>query len=61
MTGEEQIAGTARSERGFFPGHLTTDIEHMEAALANNQCITAMALLGYLTRKLFEGENILEY
>lgn len=48
---------TARSERGLFPSHLTTDIEHKEAALANNQCTTAMALLGRLTRKLLEGET----
>ncbi|KAF4624578.1 hypothetical protein G7Y89_g13592 [Cudoniella acicularis] len=46
---------TARSKRGLFPGHLTTNIEHREAALANNQCTTAMALLGRLTRKLLEG------
>jgi hypothetical protein len=48
---------TARSKRGLFPGHLTTNIEHRGAALANNQCTTAMALLGRLTRKLLEGET----
>jgi len=48
---------TAQSKRGLFPGHLTTNIEHREAALANNQCTTAMALLGRLTRKLLEGET----
>jgi MYND finger len=48
---------TARSKRGLFPGHLTTNIEHKEAALANNQCTTAMALLGRLTRKLLNGET----
>ena len=47
---------TARSKRGLFPGHLTTNIEHKEAALANTQCTTTMALLGRLTRKLLEGE-----
>jgi len=51
---------TARSKRGLFPGHLTTNIEHREAALANNQCTTAMALLGRLTRKLLEGEKFLK-
>ena len=48
---------TAGSKRGLFPGHLTTNIEHKEAALANNQCTTAMALLGPLTRKLLEGKT----
>ena len=48
---------TARSKRGLFPVHLTTNIDHKEAALANNQCTTAMALLGRLTRKLLEGET----
>ena len=52
---------TARSKRGLFPGHLTTNIEHREAALANNQCTTAMALLGRLTRKLLEGETPQDY
>lgn len=46
---------TARAKRGPFPLNLTTNIEHKEAALANNQCTTAMALLGPLTRKLLEG------
>ncbi|KAL9068871.1 MAG: hypothetical protein Q9157_006356 [Trypethelium eluteriae] len=46
---------TARSKRGPFPAHLTTNIIHKEAALANNQCTTAMALLGRLTRKLLRG------
>ncbi|CZR53705.1 uncharacterized protein PAC_03585 [Phialocephala subalpina] len=46
---------TARAKRGPFPSHLTTNVEHKEAALANNQCTTAMALLGRLTRKLLGG------
>ena len=50
---------TARSKHGLFPGHLTTNIEYREAALANNQCTTAMALLGRLTRKLLKGETSL--
>lgn len=52
---QNQRSITARSKRGLFPGHLTTNIEHKEAALANNQCTTAMALLGRLTRRLLEG------
>lgn len=47
---------TTRSKRGLFPDHLTTSIDHKEAALAKNQCTTAMALLGRLTRKLLAGE-----
>ena len=47
---------TVPSKRGLFPAHLTTDVHHKEAALANNQCTTAMALLGRLTPKLLEGE-----
>ncbi|KAK3898104.1 hypothetical protein C8A05DRAFT_19260 [Staphylotrichum tortipilum] len=34
-----------RSAYGLFPSHLTANVEHREAALANNQCTTAMALL----------------
>ncbi|KAL3477284.1 hypothetical protein BJX99DRAFT_269895 [Aspergillus californicus] len=41
--------------RGPFPDHLTTNTKHKEAALAVNQCTTAMALLGRLTRKLLAG------
>jgi hypothetical protein len=37
--------------RGPFPDHLTTNTKHREAALTVNQCTTAMALLGRLTRK----------
>lgn len=48
---------TARAKRGLSPDHLTTNIDHKEAALANNQCTTAMALLGRLTQKLLEGET----
>ena len=45
----------ARPRRCVFPGHLTNNIEHKEAALLANQCTTAMALLGPLTRKLLSG------
>jgi hypothetical protein len=44
--------------RGPFPEHLTANIEHREAALANNQCTTAMALLGRLTRLLLAGKIV---
>ena len=54
---QNQRSITTRSKRGLFPVHLTTNIDHKEAALANNQCTTAMALLGRLTQKLLEGET----
>ena len=54
---QNQRSITTRSKRGLFPMHLTTNIDHKEAALANNQCTTAMALLGRLTRKLLQGET----
>ncbi|KAH8593889.1 hypothetical protein B0O99DRAFT_546517 [Bisporella sp. PMI_857] len=38
-----------------FPSHLTTNVEYREAALANNQCTLAMALLGPLARHLLAG------
>lgn len=41
--------------RSPFPDHLTTNTKHREAALTVNQCTTAMALLGRLTRKLLTG------
>lgn len=47
----------ARARRGLFPSNLTTNTEHKEAALANHQCTTAMALLGRLTRKLLRGKT----
>jgi hypothetical protein len=53
---QKQRAITGPSKRGLFPIHLTTNIKHREAALANNQCTTAMALLSRLTRKLLAGE-----
>ncbi|KAK2743509.1 hypothetical protein FQN57_004806 [Myotisia sp. PD_48] len=52
---QKQRPVTARSIRRPFPENLTTVIEHREAALAINQCTTAMALLGRLTRKLLAG------
>jgi hypothetical protein len=54
---QNQKSITARSKRGLFPDHLTTNIEYKEAALANNQCTTAMALSGRLTRRLLQGET----
>jgi len=38
-----------------FPNHLTANAEYKEAALANNQCTLAMALLGPLARHLLAG------
>ncbi|KAL4783580.1 hypothetical protein BJX76DRAFT_368323 [Aspergillus varians] len=52
---QRQQAITAPCIRGPFPDHLTINAEHKEAALAINQCTTAMALLGRLTRKLLAG------
>lgn len=46
-----------RPMRGLFPEHVTTNLEHREAALAVNQCTASMAILGRLTRKLLEGEQ----
>lgn len=54
---QNQRTITTQSKRGPFPAHLTANIEHKEAALANNQCTTAMALLGPLTRKLLKGKR----
>ena len=54
---QNQRSITARSKQGLFPAHLTTNLDYKEAALANNQCTTAMALLGRLTQKLLEGET----
>jgi hypothetical protein len=42
-----------------FPEHLTTNVEYREAALLNNQCTMAMALLGRLIRKLLNGNESL--
>ncbi|CAI6311892.1 unnamed protein product [Periconia digitata] len=52
---QNQRPATTRCRRGRFPAHLTSNNAHREAALANNQCTTAMALLGRLTRKLLKG------
>ncbi|KAL2871593.1 uncharacterized protein BJX67DRAFT_166591 [Aspergillus lucknowensis] len=46
---------TASCIRGPFPDHLTTNAKYKQAALTVNQCTTAMALLGRLTRKLLTG------
>jgi hypothetical protein len=40
-----------------FPNNLTTNAEYKEAALANNQCTLAMALLGPLARPLLAGNT----
>lgn len=41
-----------------FPAHLTTNNEFRDAALANNQCTLAMALLGRLVQKLLKGTHL---
>ncbi|SPO06499.1 uncharacterized protein DNG_09189 [Cephalotrichum gorgonifer] len=41
--------------RWIFPSHLTTNPEHKEAAIAFNQCTTAVGLLGPMARKLLSG------
>lgn len=53
---QSQRSINSRLKYGMFPNHLTTNKEHKEAGLANNQCTTAMALLGRLTRKLLQGQ-----
>jgi hypothetical protein len=40
-----------------FPNDLTANIEYRAAALANNQCTLAMALLGPLARQLLAGRK----
>jgi hypothetical protein len=52
---QKQRSVTAHVKRGPFPNHLTTNVQHKEAALTVNQCTTAMALQGRLTRKLLAG------
>lgn len=49
-----------RSKRFPFPDHLTSNVQQKEAALTNNQCTAAMALLGPLTKKLLKGKNPVE-
>ncbi|KAH7303412.1 hypothetical protein B0I35DRAFT_364977 [Stachybotrys elegans] len=52
---QKQKSINAPPKQGPFPDRLTDNIQHKEAALALNQCTTAMALLGRLTRKLLRG------
>jgi hypothetical protein len=54
---QKQRSITAHVKRGPFPNHLTTNVQHKEAALTINQCTTATALLGRLTRKLLAGKH----
>jgi hypothetical protein len=44
-----------------FPNHLTANVEYKEAALANNQCTLAMALLGPLARHLLAGRTAKQF
>jgi hypothetical protein len=41
-----------------FPANLTTNVEHREAALLNNQCTLVIALLGRFIRTLLKGTII---
>lgn len=50
---------TKRRKLHQFPDHLVTEKEYKEAALANNQCTLAMALLGPLTRALVSSKQFL--
>lgn len=52
---------TASGYHGCFPDHLTTNNEHKEAALANNQCTAAMAILSRLTWKVLAGKRPLNF
>jgi hypothetical protein len=54
---QRQRSMSARAKIVRFPEHLTTNVEHREAALLNNQC--TMALLGRLIRKLLDGNGFL--
>ncbi|KAF5634667.1 hypothetical protein F52700_5860 [Fusarium sp. NRRL 52700] len=48
-------AVTSRVKWGPFPSHLTSNVQHKEAALTINQCTKATALLSRLTSKLLTG------
>ncbi|KAF5578789.1 zinc finger MYND-type [Fusarium pseudocircinatum] len=52
---QNQRAVTSRVKRGAFPSHLTSNVQHREAALTINQCTMATALLSRLTSKLLAG------
>lgn len=47
---------TNQKRRGPFPDQLTPHVQYQEAALAVNQCTTAMAILSPLIRKLLSGD-----
>lgn len=55
---QKVVLNASQPKRGSFPDHLTNNVEHKEAALVNNQCTAAMALLGPLTRKLLKGKTL---
>ncbi|KAH7148026.1 hypothetical protein DER46DRAFT_616107 [Fusarium sp. MPI-SDFR-AT-0072] len=52
---QNQRTVTSHVKWGPFPNDLTSNVQHREAALTMNQCTTATALLGRLTRKLLTG------
>ena len=51
---------TDRKRVGPFPDHLTTSIDHKEAALVHNYDAKALSLLSHLTRMLLEGQTHLQ-
>jgi hypothetical protein len=55
---QNQRIATSHIKWGLFPEHLTSNVQHREAALTINQCTTATALLSCLTRKLLKGESL---
>ncbi|KAM5509996.1 set domain-containing protein 5 [Fusarium oxysporum f. sp. phaseoli] len=52
---QNQRIATSHIKWRLFPEHLTSNVQHREAALTINQCTTATALLSRLTRKLLKG------
>ena len=50
---------SARKPYMPFPSGLTSSLGHREAALANNQCTTALALFGRLAKNLLSGRHYL--
>ncbi|KAF5650131.1 zinc finger MYND-type [Fusarium tjaetaba] len=54
---QNQRSVTSRVKWGSFPDHLTSNVQHREAALTINQCTLATALLSRPTKKLLTGVN----
>jgi hypothetical protein len=56
---QRQRSPMTRAKIVRFPAHLATNVGHKEAALLNNQCTLAMALLGRMVQKLLNGTTCL--